>query len=71
MKRLQIHGITCALLVAVALTAWELGKPSAAVGLEQQRKALTPQEKRGRDIWFKSTFGGERFFSSNSRSQDK
>lgn len=26
-------------------------------------RALTPQEQRGREIWFKSTFGGEKFFS--------
>ncbi|NVB85484.1 MAG: cytochrome c [Kofleriaceae bacterium] len=26
-------------------------------------QALTPQEQHGRDIWLKSTFGGEKFFS--------
>src|SRR5262249_5239548 len=27
------------------------------------REALTPAQRHGRDVWFKSTFGGERFFS--------
>jgi mono/diheme cytochrome c family protein len=34
-----------------------------AAEVDLLRGALTPAEERGRDVWFKSTFGGERFFS--------
>lgn len=40
-----------------------------ATGMAQQNgwhrisTGLTPQQQHGRDVWFKSTFGGEKFFS--------
>ena len=43
----------------IAATALGLGKQSESAAAN----ALTPQQQHGYDIWFKSTFGGERFFS--------
>src|SRR4051812_10585357 len=39
------------------------GPGDGPVSVGASRGALTPREQRGRDIWFQSTFGGERFFS--------
>ena len=41
---------------------------ATALGFRHQNgsavvNALTPQQQHGRDIWFNSTFGGEKFFS--------
>ncbi|WP_052808386.1 hypothetical protein [Methyloterricola oryzae] len=38
---------------------------SATLEFENPRfiRGLTPAERHGRDVWFKSTFGGEKFFS--------
>lgn len=56
----RLTGIFIALAMLLAL--------SAAVAMAYQNNgitpnALTPQQRHGRDIWFKSTFGGEQFFS--------
>ncbi len=49
-------GIVWATPARLPATAVAFENPSASRG-------LTPAERHGRDIWFKSTFGGEKFFS--------
>jgi cytochrome c5 len=43
----------------------DLSSRNAASKFDDPRytRGLTAEERRGRDVWFKSTFGGEKFFS--------
>lgn len=48
---------------AIALFLVFTGCATEEVDTNTTTEALTPQLQRGKDTWFKSTFGGEKFFS--------
>jgi mono/diheme cytochrome c family protein len=50
-----MRGLNLGLLVLVAGCAGD--------GIAENTSALSPELKHGRDVWFNSTFGGEKFFS--------
>ena len=51
-----------ALIVTTAVVSLSLVQ-AATVARPPSGDRLTPQERHGREVWFTSTFGGEKFFS--------
>lgn len=64
MKKIRaIDRLTAILISSAILLALSAALAMARQGSDTRADALTLQQRHGRDIWFKSTFGGEQFFS--------
>src|SRR5690242_20376664 len=55
---MRIRALAMLSLVAMPACSTEQEEPASTV-----EQALSPALQHGKDVWFKSTFGGEKFFS--------
>src|SRR5262245_301977 len=57
-----MRSVLRALMMTSAVVSLSLTQ-AATVARQPSGHPLTPQERHGREVWFTSTFGGEKFFS--------